>query len=159
SSAFRHFIDFSSRTHALCRARNRNELPAVWRGCPASFYTSFTYQDLRTAVHSCCKQENTREETMKLRMALLLVGLVVELAPLGLTNPNADAQTETILYSFGSYATDGSGPSAGLVQGSDGSFYGTTYRGGTGTNCVIPGCGTVFRISPSGTYTTVYSFG
>jgi uncharacterized repeat protein (TIGR03803 family) len=92
-------------------------------------------------------------------MALLLVGLVVELAPLGLTNPNADAQTETILYSFGSYATDGSGPSAGLVQGSDGSFYGTTYRGGTGTNCVIPGCGTVFRISPSGTYTTVYSFG
>jgi uncharacterized repeat protein (TIGR03803 family) len=96
---------------------------------------------------------------MKLRMALLLVGLPLGLAAIGLTIPNADAQTETILYSFGSYATDGSGPSAGLVQGSDGSFYGTTYRGGTGTNCVIPGCGTVFRISPSGTYTTVYSFG
>ena len=53
---------------------------------------------------------------------------------------------------------------AGLVQGSDGNFYGTTYSGGTGTNCIIAdgtssGCGTVYRISPSGDYTNLYSFG
>ena len=44
-------------------------------------------------------------------------------------------------------------PSAGLVQGSDGNFYGTTYDGGTNN-----GYGTVFRISPSGSYTNLYSF-
>ena len=63
------------------------------------------------------------------------------------------------LYSFGSVTNDGADPYAGLVQGSDGNFYGTTYGGGTSTNCSIYGCGTVFRISPSGNYTNLYSFG
>jgi uncharacterized repeat protein (TIGR03803 family) len=53
--------------------------------------------------------------------------------------------------------TDGFCPQAGLVQGIDGNFYGTTEYGGTSTNC-SGGCGTVFRISPSGSYTTIYSF-
>ncbi len=58
----------------------------------------------------------------------------------------------TNLYSFSGYPTDGANPQAGLVQGSDGNFYGTTYAGGTSSN------GTVFRISPSGSYTNLYSF-
>ena len=61
------------------------------------------------------------------------------------------------LYSFPSYLHDGGWPYAGLVQGSDGNFYGTTEGGGTGTNCES-GCGTVFRISPSGSYASLYSF-
>jgi uncharacterized repeat protein (TIGR03803 family) len=66
----------------------------------------------------------------------------------------------TILYSFGGSPTDGAYPDAGLVQGSDGNFYGTTLYGGTSTNCPSQqGCGTVFRISSSGSYTTLYSFG
>jgi uncharacterized repeat protein (TIGR03803 family) len=65
----------------------------------------------------------------------------------------------TSLYSFGIYPTDGANPSAGLVQGSDGNFYGTTSVGGTSTNCGPTGCGTMFRISPSGNYTNLYSFG
>ena len=65
--------------------------------------------------------------------------------------------TETTLYSFVGSPNDGSQPYAGLVQGSDGNFYGTTIYGGTSTNC-YEGCGTVFRISPSGTYTSLYSF-
>ncbi len=69
----------------------------------------------------------------------------------------AKAQTVTILYSFGSNPADGTGPVAGLVQGSDGNFYGTTGHGGTGTNC-SSGCGTVFRMSPSGSCTSLYSF-
>jgi uncharacterized repeat protein (TIGR03803 family) len=45
----------------------------------------------------------------------------------------------TNLYSFG--GNDGAYPAAGLVQGSDGSFYGTTVNGGQG------GGGTVFRLA------------
>jgi uncharacterized repeat protein (TIGR03803 family) len=68
-------------------------------------------------------------------------------------SPNGN---ETNLYSFiGSGNGDGALPEAGLVQGCDGNFYGTTYEGGTNS---FPGVGTVFRISPSGSYTSLYSF-
>jgi uncharacterized repeat protein (TIGR03803 family) len=47
-----------------------------------------------------------------------------------------------------------------LVQAADGNFYGTTYLGGTSTHCDTQGdgCGTVFKITPSGTLTTLFSF-
>jgi uncharacterized repeat protein (TIGR03803 family) len=66
--------------------------------------------------------------------------------------------TYTSLYSFGSSLNDGVYPYDVLVQGSDGNLYGTTYYGGS-NNIANLGDGTVFRISPSGTYTTLYSFG
>ena len=61
--------------------------------------------------------------------------------------------TLTTLYSFcaQSGCPDGAGPVAGLVQGSDGNFYGTTSSGG------IIG-GTAFRVTPEGSLTTLYSF-
>jgi len=59
----------------------------------------------------------------------------------------------TNLYSFGSFAGDGVQPNAPLVLGRDGNFYGTTTYGGQGN------AGTVFRISPGGVYTNLYSFG
>jgi uncharacterized repeat protein (TIGR03803 family) len=67
--------------------------------------------------------------------------------------------TETTLYSFCSQnnCADGWTPTAGLVQATDGNFYGTTYAGGTSTHCDY-GCGTIFRITPGGTLTTLYSF-
>jgi uncharacterized repeat protein (TIGR03803 family) len=49
--------------------------------------------------------------------------------------------------------TDGSNPVGGLVEGSDGIFYGTTNEGGANGNY-----GTVFKITPQGTLTTLYSF-
>ena len=61
----------------------------------------------------------------------------------------------TNLYSFRG-GNDGSVPTAPLVQGSDGYFYGTTTRGGT--NAEGGGYGTVFRITPNGTMTNLYSF-
>jgi uncharacterized repeat protein (TIGR03803 family) len=62
--------------------------------------------------------------------------------------------TLTTLYYFCSQTncTDGRGPLAGLVQATNGDFYGTTAAGGTSNG------GTVFKITPSGTLTTLYSF-
>ncbi|HMA28489.1 MAG TPA: choice-of-anchor tandem repeat GloVer-containing protein, partial [Thermoanaerobaculia bacterium] len=57
----------------------------------------------------------------------------------------------TTLHSFAGFPA-GAGPDAGLVQGSDGDFYGTTGGGGAGSY------GTVFKITPAGELTTLYSF-
>ncbi len=49
-------------------------------------------------------------------------------------------------------ATDGASPQAGLVLGSDGALYGTTYNGGA------DGSGTVFRITKGGSFTVLQNF-
>src|SRR5579872_559630 len=54
--------------------------------------------------------------------------------------------------------TDGNGPLGPLVQGSDGNFYGTTATGGANSSACNDGCGTVFKITPNGSFTTLYSF-
>jgi uncharacterized repeat protein (TIGR03803 family) len=57
----------------------------------------------------------------------------------------------------------GNTPDAELLQASDGNFYGTTVYGGSGlcpnrgTGGVL-GCGTVFRMTPQGKVTALYSF-
>lgn len=56
----------------------------------------------------------------------------------------------TVLHLFD--GSDGSWPYSGLIQATDGSFYGTTYSGGTDN------LGTIFRITPSGKFKTVHSF-
>ena len=71
--------------------------------------------------------------------------------------------TLTTLYRFCSQpkCTDGSGPKGALIQATDGSFYGTTNVGGVGSpDCqgLSQGCGTVFKITPQGALTTLYSF-
>jgi uncharacterized repeat protein (TIGR03803 family) len=60
------------------------------------------------------------------------------------------AGSAAILLSFG--GTNGSYCVSGLVQGSDGYFYGTTAGGGAG------GGGTVFRMTLAGELTTLVSF-
>ena len=64
------------------------------------------------------------------------------------------AQILTTLTSFN--GTNGSYPTA-LVQGNDGNFYGTAGGGGSNKACVS-GCGTIFKVTPAGTLTTLYSF-
>jgi uncharacterized repeat protein (TIGR03803 family) len=68
--------------------------------------------------------------------------------------------TLTTLHTFTGYPTDGAWPFGNLIQATDGNFYGTTYFGGAYDDCesVIGGCGTVFKMSPEGTLTTLYSF-
>lgn len=56
----------------------------------------------------------------------------------------------TTLVSFN--GTNGSYPVAGLVQGSDGNFYGATVLGGANNR------GTVFKMTPAGALTTLVSF-
>jgi uncharacterized repeat protein (TIGR03803 family) len=59
-------------------------------------------------------------------------------------------QTLDTLHSFDD--TDGSEPTARLIQAIDGNFYGTTYGGGANN------FGTIFKISPTGAFTTLYNF-
>lgn len=60
----------------------------------------------------------------------------------------------TTLYNFcaQSGCVDGSWPEAGLVRAIDGDLYGTTEEGGANSY------GTVFKITPKGSRTTLYSF-
>lgn len=70
----------------------------------------------------------------------------------------SQTQTSIPLYSFCSQTncTDGEDPEYGpLVQGPDGNIYGTTYEGGVSA---YGGGGTVFKITPTGTLTTLYNF-
>jgi uncharacterized repeat protein (TIGR03803 family) len=64
----------------------------------------------------------------------------------------------TTVYGFCSQScADGASPRSALVQGSDGNFYGVTYLGGV-SSCPGLGCGTIFKLTPSGNLTTLYSF-
>jgi uncharacterized repeat protein (TIGR03803 family) len=56
----------------------------------------------------------------------------------------------TTLHTFAN--TDGANPLAPLLEAADGSFYGTTWFGGTG------GQGTIFRITASGTFRVMFNF-
>jgi uncharacterized repeat protein (TIGR03803 family) len=62
--------------------------------------------------------------------------------------------TLTTLYSFCAQTncTDGYGPMGALTQASNGDIYGTTQHGGANLH------GTIFKITVSGTLTTLYSF-
>lgn len=53
---------------------------------------------------------------------------------------------------------EGGVPVAGLVLGMDGNFYGTTSYGGSGCTRSDGNCGTVFKITPAGVLTTLYTF-
>lgn len=71
------------------------------------------------------------------------VGTVFKITPSG---------AETVLHSFAGGSADGSDPGGNLIQASDGNFYGMTDEGGTNN------VGTVFKITPSGTESVLYSF-
>jgi uncharacterized repeat protein (TIGR03803 family) len=75
------------------------------------------------------------------------LGTVFEITPFGALT--------TLHYFVG---PDGFDPYT-LIQGTSGDFYGTTLEGGNPNACQGQGgCGTIFRMSPSGTLTTLYSF-
>lgn len=74
-------------------------------------------------------------------------GIVFRVTPAGV---------ETVLHAFAGGTTDGANPYTGVIQGTDGNFYGTTSSGGD-SSCV-GGCGTVYRLTPAGLETQLYGF-
>jgi hypothetical protein len=67
--------------------------------------------------------------------------------------PSGTLTTLTTLFTFNGLNNDGGiSPGVGLVQGTDGDSYGTTYSGGADQACNL-GCGRVFKITPGGTLT------
>jgi uncharacterized repeat protein (TIGR03803 family) len=79
-------------------------------------------------------------------------GTIYKIAPDG---------TFSTLYNFCSLTAcaDGANPVGGLILGGDGNLYGTTYVGGSApANCSGSACGTVFKVTPAGVLTTLYSF-
>ena len=87
-------------------------------------------------------------------------GVVFKLTPRG---------KETVLYSFCALKSsqndcaDGALPYAGLVLDPEGNLYGTTFSGGTNNSNSCYGyyeygCGVVFKLTPKGKETVLYSF-
>jgi uncharacterized repeat protein (TIGR03803 family) len=74
-------------------------------------------------------------------------GTVFKLAPDG---------TETVLYTF-TGGSDGGFPQANLIIDKAGNLYSTTTEGG-GNGCEGSGCGTVFKLAPDGSLTTLHTF-
>ena len=81
----------------------------------------------------------------------------------------ATAATLKPLFHFADTGTtqsqyaNGAGPTGELLQASDGNFYGTTIYGGAGLcpkqgTSGVQGCGTIFRLTPQGAITTLFSF-
>jgi uncharacterized repeat protein (TIGR03803 family) len=75
-------------------------------------------------------------------------GMVYRVSPAGVF---------TSLYSF-TGGTDGAAPYGGVIEGSDGNFYGTTASGGAVNAAGFPGYGTIYKMTPDGVLTTIYTF-
>jgi len=66
---------------------------------------------------------------------------------------NKDGSGHRVLHNFRSIGNGGRAPQSGVIEGQDGSLYGTTAGGG------VAGAGTVFKIGKDGTdYLTLHSF-
>jgi uncharacterized repeat protein (TIGR03803 family) len=84
----------------------------------------------------------------------ILALLIPLLWAAGIVLPAFGAQAGVVLNTLHSFqaSTNNANPIGGLVQGSDGNFYGTTSRGGTNN------AGTVFKVSSTRALTSLYSF-
>jgi uncharacterized repeat protein (TIGR03803 family) len=63
---------------------------------------------------------------------------------------DADGSSPTVLFSFS--GTNGYQPRFGLTLGIDGDYYGTTLEGG------VANSGVLFKVAPTGAYTSLYEF-
>jgi uncharacterized repeat protein (TIGR03803 family) len=144
--------------------------PGCFNGCGTVF--KITPQGTLTTLYTFCSQTNCTDGAAPLGgLFQASDGNFYGTTAVGGTGTNGYGTvfkitpegTLTTLYNFCAQTdcSDGSRPSAGLVQATDGSFYGTTYGGGTnGAFCPSEGdgCGTVFKITPEGMLTTLHTF-
>lgn len=78
------------------------------------------------------------------------VKLALSILALTLLVTAASAQTFSVFYTFN--FTDGSSPNGGLILDAAGNFYGTTQFGGSSNR------GVIFKLSPTGQETVLYTF-
>lgn len=100
-------------------------------------------------------------ETVQRQILRIASGLVVVFLTVGATTSALYGQTFSVLYTF-KYSTDGGKTTGGLVQDSSGNLYGVAEVGGD-LNCKYGstgflGCGVVFKVTPGGEETVLYSF-
>ncbi len=116
-------------------------------------------QGTLTTLHSFCSETNCTDGDLPTEALVLasdgdLYGTTYQggLNNMGTVFRITQGGTLTAIYSFCSQfgCTDGAHPTAGLIQATNGNFYGTTSAGG--------GYGTVFKITPTGKLTTLHSF-
>jgi uncharacterized repeat protein (TIGR03803 family) len=107
----------------------------------------FSSQEIPVRIHhqKAAKRRGGNVSTFNWWMRACTLFLLWETTAIALP-----AQTFKSLHSFDE--PDGAAPRAGLVQATNGNFYGTTVSSGT------YGFGTVFEITLSGTLTTLHSF-
>jgi uncharacterized repeat protein (TIGR03803 family) len=73
----------------------------------------------------------------------LNVGVVYKMTPAG---------TTTVFYDFSVTGSQGNEPIGGIMQATDGNFYGTLWSGSAG------GRGSIYRITPAGVFTDLHDF-
>jgi len=151
----------------LTQASDGNLYGATYGGGSNAAGTIFksTPAGILTALHSFCSQPNCADGANPVTAPVQAAdgnfygaayqagtrnsGTLYKLTPSG---------SLTVLHTFA--ATDGSFP-VGLIEGSDGKFYGTAEAGGANQSCDyfgLGGCGTVFSITSTGTFATLYNF-
>ncbi len=119
----------------------------------------------RPLRHPSAWANPTAPGRMRLRARLAALAGAALLASAGMAQAAAIKVLHRFAHTNGSpsHYAHGANPYAELLQASDGNFYGTTAYGGTGKCPNIyeggyTGCGTIFRMTPTGTVTTLYSF-
>jgi uncharacterized repeat protein (TIGR03803 family) len=90
-------------------------------------------------------------------LARAQVAPMIAIAFLTLAPYQASGQTYITLHAF-TGKSDGGYPLAPVILDSNGNLYGTTFQGGDMKCAPGQGCGTVFKIDPSGKETVVYAF-
>jgi uncharacterized repeat protein (TIGR03803 family) len=146
----------------------------TWAGaaCPFNFFSNscgtvfkITPAGKLTTLHSFCSRPNCADgQAPESRLVLGSDGNLYGTTAAGGANGAGTIFEVTpagkliTIYSFCSQANciDGSRPLGGLLQATDGNFYGTTFMGG---NCFPVGCGTIFQFTPASQFTTLYHFG
>jgi uncharacterized repeat protein (TIGR03803 family) len=93
-------------------------------------------------------RQDRRSGMMATALTLLAMAVVMSA---GVAIP-AHAQTPTTLHAFQDGVTDACLPEDNIVQGRDGNMY------GIGGSCGANGTGAVYKISPTGTESVIYSF-
>jgi len=82
---------------------------------------------------------------------------MISIAFLTLATYQASGQTYTTLHAF-TGKSDGGYVLAPVILDSKGNLYGTTFQGGDMKCAPRQGCGTVFKVDPSGKETVIYAF-